>query len=125
VIPAADPNPQRPWSSVHAVAGVDKIVHINYGLNARTENNGWPFVRWPNDTSRETTTLQLTQYDKTVMLYDGVWTHNSAAQRVYARHGNPRSITNMAFFDGRVESIKTRLFDVGGTASDVYPRFRQ
>jgi prepilin-type N-terminal cleavage/methylation domain-containing protein/prepilin-type processing-associated H-X9-DG protein len=120
-----DPDVHRPWASAQDMDSTTKFFHTWYGLNAWTENPQFPFARWNKTAPINTFTTQLTQMDKTVMVYDGCWTHNSTPLRVYARHGNPRSITNMAFFDGRVESNKTRIFDVNGTASDVYPRFRK
>jgi hypothetical protein len=121
----SNPEVHRPWASAHDIDGTTYFVHVGYGLNARTENGGWPFVRWGNDTSTEATVQALRYMDNTVMLYDGVWCHNSTNQRIYARHGVPVSFTNFCYFDGRVITTKTKFFDVGGGGQNVYPRFRQ
>ncbi|MCC5849895.1 MAG: prepilin-type N-terminal cleavage/methylation domain-containing protein [Verrucomicrobia bacterium] len=117
----------RPWGAVQKTeSGETKYVHIWYGLNARTEHrpeHGWPFIR-NNDQTLYTRITAIKELDRMVMFFDGVWSHNSGATRVYARHGSPRSVTNIAFFDGHVESIRTRPFDVNGSSPDSYPRFR-
>ena len=117
----------RPWGAAQKTESGDiQFVHIWYGLNARTEHgpgSGWPFIR-NNNQSLHTRITAIRELDRMVMFYDGAWTHNSGASRVYARHGSPRSVTNIAFFDGHVESIRTRPFDVNGNSPDSHPRFR-
>lgn len=121
------PMVHRPWAAPHKVdTGEIKFVHIWYGLNARTDHSqgaGWPFIRNNNQSLRSVITA-VRDLDRTVMFYDGVWTHNSGESRIYARHGTPRSTTNFAFFDGRVENMRARVHSVSSTSRDTYPRFR-
>lgn len=121
-----NPSLQRPWAASMDTPEGTRFLHVWFGLNARTENAGWPFTRhWRHDeNARPTRTTHLRFADKTVMLYDGNWTANDTPHRIPARHGTPRSTTNFAFFDGRVENIATREFEWSGTAPDTYPRFR-
>jgi prepilin-type N-terminal cleavage/methylation domain-containing protein/prepilin-type processing-associated H-X9-DG protein len=120
-----NPEARRPWASAHALNGELRFVHTGYALNARTENYGWPFIRHSNPNAPRTTLMSVYLPTSTVMIHDGVWTHNSAPQRIYARHGTPRRYTNMAFMDGSVRRFTTRIFDTGDTTDrEVYPRFR-
>ena len=84
-----------------------------------------PFIRTRNR-NLTANILQITVPDTTVIAYDGWWTHNAFVPgRIIARHGRNRDLSNFSFFDGRAESIRTRMFDLRSTAPDVYPRFRR
>lgn len=121
-----NPSLQRPWAAPMDTDDGVRFLHVWFGISARTENWGWPFTRhWRHDNNpRQTRVAQLRYADKTVMIYDGNWTANDTPHRIPARHGIPRNTTNFAFFDGRVENIRTREFEWYGTAADTYPRFR-
>ena len=59
------------------------------------------------------------------LCYDGNWIHNSSANRILARHGPAKNKTVMAFFDGSVQVIETRIFEMRGDRTrDLFPRFR-
>ncbi|MCC5849903.1 MAG: type II secretion system protein [Verrucomicrobia bacterium] len=121
-----NPSLQRPWAAPMDTDEGVRFLHIWFGISARTENSGWPFVRhWRHDGDQRPTSVTNVRYaDKTVMLYDGNWSANDTPHRIPARHGIPRNSTNFAFFDGRVENIRTREFGWAATAPDTYPRFR-
>ena len=116
----------RPRAEPQTTPDGVQYVHVWYGINARTESSpedGWPFIRTVNP-DLHTTILRVTHADRTVMIFDGSWSHNSEPGRIYARHGNPRSTTNIAFFDGRVENHRARFHAVGSRDPETYPLFR-
>lgn len=124
-----NPDSRRPRAAAfdHEDGGT-AFIHLWYGLNARTEaeagHNLMPFIRTRSRTLTANI-LQITVPDTTVIAFDGWWTHNLIPGRIKARHGRNQDLTNFSFFDGRAESIRTRVFDVRSTAPDVYPRFRR
>lgn len=136
----SDTNAEGPWTQnpnafrPRAAAfdhedGDTAYIHLWFGLSARTEaesgNNVMPFIRTRNR-NLTANILQITVPDTTVIAYDGWWTHNAFVPgRIIARHGRNRDLSNFSFFDGRAESIRTRMFDLRSTAPDVYPRFRR
>jgi prepilin-type N-terminal cleavage/methylation domain-containing protein/prepilin-type processing-associated H-X9-DG protein len=119
----------RPWASSVDVEGSTKYAHVWYTINGQTEpdtgkNRGFVFIRpYPNTNILTRSTLQATPLDKIVVLADGNFIINQSPNRIHARHSN-KTITNFSFLDGRVESIKTRIFSVSNRNDPtIYPRF--
>jgi prepilin-type N-terminal cleavage/methylation domain-containing protein/prepilin-type processing-associated H-X9-DG protein len=87
-------------------------VYTWYGMNGVTADVGaFPFGRIPEDGSGRTNVQYMSQAKRTsrlVTLFDGVWVHNGAHQRINARHMNFTK-TNVLFLDGHAETIDRKL----------------
>ncbi len=124
-----NPNAHRPWPAEFVMDGETVYVHNWYGINGRTEadagsNKGWPFIRTRDEHQRVYLT-EVTLPSRTVMIYDGNWLHNSTPNRILARHGPAKNKTVMVFFDGSVQVIETRIFEMHDRDTrDLFPRFR-
>jgi len=125
-----NPNAYRPWPAEFELDGETKYVHNWYAINGRTEadtgaNSGWTFIRVrpPFENMRKSMAGVLLP-SRQVMICDGIWILNQSPNRVLARHSK-KSKTVMAFMDGSVQAIETRLFELRDRDTrDLFPRFR-
>jgi prepilin-type processing-associated H-X9-DG protein len=86
-----------------------------YGINGTSGRDTWmPSRRWPADGTTPATapvTTKMSEIRKsaeTVFLFDGVsFNLHGRPNRLNARH-NKQTITNILFFDGHAESLRTK-----------------
>jgi prepilin-type N-terminal cleavage/methylation domain-containing protein/prepilin-type processing-associated H-X9-DG protein len=92
------------------------IVDFWYGANATSDfARPFPLRRYPNDTdakdNRMTKITQVRKSSETVIFFDGVlfnlWSNSNGANRVAGRHSRATK-TNIAFFDGHVETVNRK-----------------